>query len=105
MPLRELVTEAVKEKLAQTQAPSEQPWMAAFGKLRRLCKETAKISRIIEEEFGHGEVEDQLGFFMGGNSVHEQAAGAIAGRLSKCADSPQSGFTSQMRAQAKESQP
>ena len=31
IPLRELVTEAVKEKLAQTQAPSERPWMAAFG--------------------------------------------------------------------------
>jgi hypothetical protein len=55
-----LVTEAVKEKLAQTQAPSEQPWMAAFGKLRPLRKETAKISRIIEEEFEHVEAEDQL---------------------------------------------
>jgi hypothetical protein len=60
IPLRELVTEAVKEKLAQTQAPSEQPWMAAFGKLRPLRKETAKISRIIEEEFEHVEAEDQL---------------------------------------------
>lgn len=58
--VRELVTEAVKEKLAQTQAPSEQPWMAGFGKLRRLRKETAKISRIIEEEFENGEAEDQL---------------------------------------------
>ena len=60
IPLRELVTEAVKEKLAQTHAPSEQPWMAAFGKRRRLRKETAKISRIIEEEFEHVEAEYQL---------------------------------------------
>jgi hypothetical protein len=60
IPLRELVTEAVKEKLVQMQAFSEQPWMAAFGKARRLRKETAKISRIIEEEFEHVEAEDQL---------------------------------------------
>jgi hypothetical protein len=60
IPLGELVTEAVKEKLAQTQVPSEQPWMAAFGKLRHLRKETAKISRIIENEFEHVEAEDQL---------------------------------------------
>lgn len=57
---RELVTEAVKEKRAQTQAPSDQPWMAAFGKLQRLRKETAKISLILEEEFEHVEAEDQL---------------------------------------------
>lgn len=60
IPLRELVTEAVKEKLAQTRGLSQQPWMTAFGKLRRLRKETAKINRIIEEEFGHVEAEDQL---------------------------------------------
>ena len=60
IPLRELVTEAVKEKLAQNRRPSEQPWLAAFGKLRRLRKETAKINRIIEEEFENVEPEDQL---------------------------------------------
>jgi hypothetical protein len=27
------------------------PWMAASGKLRNLREETAKINRIIEEEF------------------------------------------------------
>ena len=60
IPLRELVTEAVKEKVAQTRGPSERPWMTAFGKLRRLRKETAKINRIIEEEFEHVEAEDQM---------------------------------------------
>ena len=60
IPFRELVTEAVKEKLAQTRGSSAQPWMTAFGKLRRLRKETAKINRIIEEEFEQLEAEDQL---------------------------------------------
>ena len=60
IPLRQLVTEAVKEKLAQTRTPSEQPWMRAFGKLRRLRRETAKIDRIIEKEFEQVEAEDQL---------------------------------------------
>jgi hypothetical protein len=34
--------------------------MAAFGKLRRLRKETARINCIIEEEFEQIEVEDRL---------------------------------------------
>jgi len=35
----------------------DKPWMKAFGKLRHLHKETAKINRIIEEEFGRVEPE------------------------------------------------
>jgi hypothetical protein len=38
IPLRELVTKAVKEKLAHNRGPSHKPWMTAFGKLRRLRK-------------------------------------------------------------------
>jgi hypothetical protein len=34
------------------------PWMQAFGKLRHLNKETARINRIIEEEFERIEPED-----------------------------------------------
>jgi len=60
IPLRELVTEAVKEKLAHNCGASDQPWMAAFGKLRHLRKETARINRMIEEEFEHLEAEDRL---------------------------------------------
>jgi hypothetical protein len=60
IPLRELVTEAVKEKLSQTRRTCEQPWMKAFGKLRHLRKETAKINRIIRQEFEQVEAEDQL---------------------------------------------
>jgi hypothetical protein len=51
IPLREFVTEAVKEKLVADAQPTEARWMSAFGKLRHLHKETARINRRIEEEF------------------------------------------------------
>ena len=51
IPLREFVTKAVQEKLDAECTPSNKPWMAAFGKLKHLRKETARINRIIEEEF------------------------------------------------------
>ncbi|MFZ0311719.1 MAG: hypothetical protein WAL85_03320 [Candidatus Korobacteraceae bacterium] len=51
---REFVTEAVKDKLADACKVADKPWMAAFGKLRRLRKETAGINRRIEEEFEQG---------------------------------------------------
>ena len=60
IPLREFVTEAVKDKLADADKAADKPWMAAFGKLRRLRKETARINRRIEEEFGQVEGEDRL---------------------------------------------
>ena len=60
IPLREFVTEAVREKLVADARTTETPWMAAFGKLRHLRKETAKINRRIEEEFEQIEAEDRL---------------------------------------------
>jgi hypothetical protein len=60
IPLREFVTEAVKDKLADAGKTADKPWMAAFGKLRRLRKETARINRRIEEEFEQVEAEDRL---------------------------------------------
>ncbi len=60
IPLREFVTEAVREKLADRGKVTKKPWMAAFGKLRRLRKETARINRTIEEEFEQVEAEDRL---------------------------------------------
>jgi len=57
IPLRELVSEALAEKL-QVRANQDKPWMNGFGKLRSLHKETAEINRIIEEEFGQVEPED-----------------------------------------------
>jgi hypothetical protein len=50
IPLRALVSEALAEKLRQP-ASGDKPWMKAFGKLRHLHKDLAKIDRIIEEEF------------------------------------------------------
>ncbi len=59
IPLRQFVTEAVEEKLAS--APVEQkPWMRSFGKLRHLRKETARIQRLIDEEFEKIEPEDRV---------------------------------------------
>lgn len=60
IPLREFVTEAVKEKLAAGGRGDDQPWMAAFGKLRHLHLETAKINRSIQKEFEQVEAEDRL---------------------------------------------
>ncbi|MCL2661501.1 MAG: hypothetical protein FWD64_13415, partial [Acidobacteriaceae bacterium] len=58
IPLRVFVTEAVNDKL--TAVSNEKPWMDTFGKLRHLRKETARINRIIEEEFEQIEPEDWL---------------------------------------------
>ena len=60
IPLRQFVTEAVEEKLAAAPVGSDKPWMKAFGKLRHLHKETQRIDRLIEEEFGQVEPEDRL---------------------------------------------
>jgi hypothetical protein len=57
---REFVTDAVEAKLAGQRRSVRRPWMTAFGKLRRLRKETARITRIIEDEFEQVEAEDQL---------------------------------------------
>jgi len=60
--LKELVTEALQEKLAAG-APrpgrGEPDWMAGFGKLRRLRKETARIQARIDERFEVIEPEDR----------------------------------------------
>jgi len=60
IPLREFVTEAVKEKLTAQPKAGEKPWMAGFGKLRRLRKETKQINGIIEAEFEQIEAEDRM---------------------------------------------
>lgn len=60
IPLREFITEAVKDKLAGNGKTADTPWMAGFGKLRRLRKETARINRLIEAEFEQVEAEDRL---------------------------------------------
>jgi len=60
--LKELVTEALQEKLAAGQRrdlPGEPGWMQGFGKLRRLRAETARIQARIDEAFEVIEPEDR----------------------------------------------
>ena len=57
IPLRELVTEALAEKL-RVEERQDKPWLKMFGRLRNLRSETARINRIIEEEFGRIEPRD-----------------------------------------------
>ena len=60
--LKELVTEALQEKLATNKnmvRQGEPAWMQGFGKLRRLRKETARIQTRIDETFEVIEPEDR----------------------------------------------
>lgn len=59
IPFRQFVTEAVQDKLKMPSCSAEKPWMKTFGKLRHLHKETARINRIIDEEFDQIESEDR----------------------------------------------
>jgi hypothetical protein len=49
IPLRQLVTEAVQEKLKTTSG--ERPWMKHLGKLKHLHRERKQIDRRVEEAF------------------------------------------------------
>jgi hypothetical protein len=49
IPLRQLVTEAVQEKLKTTSR--ERPWMKHLGKLKHLPKERKQIEKRVEEAF------------------------------------------------------
>jgi hypothetical protein len=59
IPFRQFVTEAVQDKLKAPSRSAAKPWMKTFGRLRHLHKETARISRIIDEEFDQIEAEDR----------------------------------------------
>jgi hypothetical protein len=58
IPLRQLVSEALSEKLA-VGGTGESPWMASFGKLRPLRRESARIDRVVSGEFEQIEPEDR----------------------------------------------
>ena len=49
IPLRQLVTEAVQEKLRATS--QEKPWMKHLGKLKHLRKERKRIEKRVKEAF------------------------------------------------------
>jgi hypothetical protein len=60
--LKELVTEALQEKLAGrtgTASSAETEWMEGFGKLRRLHRETERIQARIDDVFETVEPEDR----------------------------------------------
>ena len=57
IPLREFVTEAVKDKLAAEASSGEKPWVKHLGKLKHLHQETERINRLIEEDFEKIDVE------------------------------------------------
>jgi len=50
IPLRELVTEAVKDKLATNAKATGKPWVKLMGRLKHLHKETERINRLIDED-------------------------------------------------------
>ena len=62
VPLKQLVAEALREKLAHDSSgrPSAEPqWLAGFGKLRHLRRETGRIQARIDGTFETVEPEDR----------------------------------------------
>ena len=57
IPLREFVTEAVKDKLATNAKAGEKPWIKHMGKLKHLRRETERINHLIEADFEKIDVE------------------------------------------------
>jgi hypothetical protein len=60
--LSELVVEALRDKLGvrgTIAAGAERPWMAGFGKLKRLRQKTARIQRRVDREFGKIQSDDR----------------------------------------------
>lgn len=51
IPLRQFVTEAVKDKLKASPTDGAKPWMKHMGKLKNLRKESRRIGKVIEEAF------------------------------------------------------
>jgi hypothetical protein len=54
--LRKFIAEAVQAKLEAQPATHEQkPWMKGFGALKHLHRETVRIQKLIDAEFGQVE--------------------------------------------------
>ncbi|MBZ5544528.1 MAG: hypothetical protein LAO07_12750 [Acidobacteriia bacterium] len=51
IPLRQFVTESVAEKLGAKSPGREKSKRKLAGRLRHLCRETARINTLIEQEF------------------------------------------------------
>jgi len=50
IPLRQFVTDAVKDKLAAGAKGAGKAWLKHMGKLKHLHKETERINRLIEAD-------------------------------------------------------
>jgi hypothetical protein len=59
IPLRQFVSEAVEEKLGASGRAAERPWLKMTGGLRHLRKESARVRRVVEDEFERIEPEDR----------------------------------------------
>ncbi|MDX2080314.1 MAG: hypothetical protein SFU53_05975 [Terrimicrobiaceae bacterium] len=57
--LRQLVTEALREKFADPGKPATPAWMAGFGELADLRQETQAIDAAIRKEFDVLDAEDR----------------------------------------------
>ena len=59
--LKQLVQEALSEKIARLDGTSRQqkPWMVLAGGLKHLRRENRRIERVIEAEFENIEAEDR----------------------------------------------
>ena len=54
--LKDCMEEALTLWLTQRGSPADtKPWAAGFGALQHLHKETIRINKVIEREFGHVE--------------------------------------------------
>jgi len=58
LPLRQFVSEAVAEKLGPKSPTREKARIELAGRLRHLRRETARIDRLIEQEFERIEPEE-----------------------------------------------
>ncbi len=58
IPLRQLVTEAVEQRVRAKAIAGKKPWVRLAGKLRHLRRENARVNRVIEQEFGRIEPEE-----------------------------------------------
>ena len=58
IPFRQLVSEALAEKLV-ARGTAERPWMTSFGRLKSLRRESARIARMVSNEFEQIEPEDR----------------------------------------------
>jgi hypothetical protein len=55
IPLRQFIAEAVADKLATPPSSQDKPWMKGFGALKHLHRETVRIQKLIDAEFGQVE--------------------------------------------------